>query len=327
MTFLRFNFPYLKNKMDEIFDQFGLTFLGREGIKTYFRINANQDVYIEIIVKLLCFYTAALFETDSINRRIFYKIDGDILYEKFDNILPKLFKEFMFNDDEITPKSKISPKVENYIDNKIIIPNNLDTLTILENLPKDIVNMIFDYVCPKDEEYQDQHIYKQIYNKQNGIKKYKDTPVIKYKLKHSLCQGEAMVAGEDEDEFPTLKILKELGEYKEVACSSFSVNKTTRVIKCTTTEEKYVCFDFDTFKIDAQCISLSDSETGWKYQCTFSKINHIHHAASMWARNCLVEFMDTQITQIKLVNSMDIILEKDNEFIYATASYLAINCL
>ena len=56
---------------EELYQNFGIIYLDRFETKTNFRINDNDNVkaHLESILKLLCLFTVAIFETDSVERK------------------------------------------------------------------------------------------------------------------------------------------------------------------------------------------------------------------------------------------------------------------
>lgn len=85
----------------------------------------------------------------------------------------------------------------------------------------------------------------------------------------------------------------------------------------TSLEERYSIFDFDKFDISAK----ADESTPNQYICSFTPINGVHHAASMWARSCTVDFTTTDV-KIELVNSVTVkFVPHDDKYDVITTYY------
>src|SRR5271154_1193754 len=286
---------------EELYQNFGIIYLDRFETKTNFRINDNDNVkaHLESILKLLCLFTVAIFETDSVERKIYYKMDGTIIYSKIHDVIFKLFCRDHLKINE-----------NNDIDDN----NDSDTSDTSDSNESD------SDMEPDDDDYV------------SGLRKvYPHTPAIKYQLTHAKYEANA-ITGQgiellDNDEvydselgkYCTAVVIKILGDYEDILCSDLSVNDQ-KLIK-SKIENKYVCFNFDKFSIDV--IKISDSE----YKCSFSKIKPIHHAASMWARNCLVEYADSDVSKVELVESVHLELTNKDNYFYVMTTYFAINCL
>jgi len=88
--------------MPKLFNSFGIQYVGRQHIETYFRINNNREtrMHLKDVLKLIGFYTVAIFETDSENQNIFYKANGAIHCNRIDEVIRMMFYD-SFKDEGI----------------------------------------------------------------------------------------------------------------------------------------------------------------------------------------------------------------------------------
>lgn len=281
--------------VDEIFDSFGITYFSRAGTKTYFLINNNSAVkdHLEAVMKLLCFYTIAIFQTDSAERKIYYKVDGRIFCEKIDNVVSKMYRTNFF---------------EIYTDSDV------------EDMGKD-----HSHEChPPDLD-----------RLKTGGNHADVAGAVKYQITRDRYKGHAKVAYWDDNpdgsktcelydfdlgSMPAI-ILEEDGDFRETVGNygNFIGGKT--FIGSETIDNKYIAFDFDEFGINVEKLSSS------KFKCSFARTNSLHHAASMWAQNCLVECTNEYVSQSELVDSVYLELEEAGDYINVKSTYYAINCL
>ena len=337
-----------KSICSTIWDDFGIKYVDRSGTKTNFIINDNENVNknMDLIVKLLCFYSVAIFETDSVEKEIYYKIDNKIVCGKIDDVVYKLFCKFLLCEEikEVSNKktessesnesfgsNESSESLESF-ENSVSTENDKHNNHTLAHMNLLDIGEIF---CGRDT-------YSKTYKKFHD--QCKETPVVKYAVTENKYNTYAMISGSPDvydfslDKSVPYQIIKEIGEDEETMGnygsytygpgrghkmdSQFDCKDEDKKIS-SKTETKYVAFDFDKFDIHVKKIN----DLGTEYQCVFSETNGIHHAASMWATNCLVECTNTYISGIELVNTISLNLKKENGLIYVTTTYFAINCL
>jgi len=288
--------------MGEPFDSFGIQYVGRHSIETYFRINYNQVavVFLEDILKLLGFYTIALFETDSVTRKVCYIANGLTHCDMIDDIIRMLF-DGQFVESLRMENFEGNLYCEDGIEkNRIIIP------------------------CTAEEVEKDMNIRK--------CKKRNVKPVLKYTVRTKKCQSHAYISDNyrrvrawdfNVDKCVQVKVIQKLGEpeetmggYGDYICGPDTIIENSKL-------SKYHMFDFDKFEI--KIIKLDNG-----YRCLFRKINGVHHAACMWATECLVEYYDQRvsgITDIERIDRVDIMLTYLQDVINIKTIYHAINCL
>lgn len=237
-------------------DAFDLTFLSREDVKTYFRINKVPE-NLQVILKVLSFYTLALFETNSHERVIFYRLNGEKIGERIDDTCIRLFKKFilMNSKEDFKEDSKEDIKEDSKEDSKEGSKEDFKEDS-KEGSEEDSKEGSED----KDEFFT---LLREITWHGKTYEKIKNKPVIKYKLIKRKCRGEAWLSDSD-SKFETtawnfnmditipVKIVKRIGEIEDNHCPrnyGSYINKDNRTVLKETIKDRYVMFDFDRFEV------------------------------------------------------------------------------
>lgn len=348
-----------KNKKDlrKIYERFGIEFIEKDGVDTRFKIN-NNDVTndnIEDVAKVLCLFTIGLFETDSVERRIVYKRNGKFYCDTVDNVCEEFFTNTNIIDNQID-----LPNESRYFglddDEKMVGFKEFDSKTKNVQVSNDVNILKHDYKNREDssesdpdseDDYDHMNMYR--FRKENfrdAINKY---PVTKLKIKKDMFTDRAEGGYssdqnfEDDDDgdngefydFVTDKSVQvdrlynvqndldevpgNWGDTLGDRYKKFSRKNIGMIF-----EERFPIFDFDKFGIEVN--RESESETLKKFTCSFTPINGVHHAASMFARTCTVDFTMTDVT-IGLVNSVAVTMIPNGNKYDVTATYYGVDVL
>ena len=334
----------------------GLEYVSRSGTKTLFKINNNENVQknIDLILRCICFYTLAIFQTDSIEQKIFYKKKNQIFIDTIINII----QIHMFNDDsdDEDDKKDINTTIKNNDKNNDKNNNNNnnddddDDDDHDNNYNRDEDNddghnnyhveddRIDNVSRRKEDKYLDKYINDELhtYNDElilDKLKNIKIKGVVRYNSDITFYINDAMLQRSTNKKAYDLKKqksrevichevlddnLETMGNYGNYVEYGHKVkNKVIKNIK------KYIAFDLDKFMINVKKIDEVN------YKMKFNNLNGIHHASSMWASRCLVSYKDEDITSSEYVDEITakLIYDDDSEFIHIETSYFAIDCL
>ena len=288
-------------------EQMGLRFLSRNDINTFFEVNNNNFVKnnLDVVLKLVTFYTVAIFETDSVDQKIMFILDGEQVCKSIPEACEILFEKYINNSKE-----------------------TIDTT----DEDDDEVGNVYEYRSTyKDIDELSQFKYQ--YH-QNLAKKILDTPVAKYKITNLKYTAVCDICVDISEKYVDVwdierdygdirgKIISQNDDWCETAGNYGNCMYKKEILE-SNDELHYNMFDFDEFDINI-------SKVGYlEYMATFTHINKIHHAASMWAQTALVEFDESYIYENSFVPLnkvfINIIGMKDKLCIHTF--YDAIDCL
>ncbi len=305
--YLNFNF-YDKNiKMD-------LKYISRSGTKTRFTANINAIDQIELIMKAICFYTMAIFQTDSVEQKIFYKKDGDVFIGKITDIINKYF--FSMDYEDIEPSS---------LSLKKLIPDDVTDTNYFKIIDSSHLDQI---IAKHHNEYDDKKISEM-------LSKTKIKGAIRYQTKTEYHINIAMATIDDDDDdnsaynfntssYVDIDCLKKFKNKEKETMGNFGAfiesgdhpNKEINM-------QKYVAFDFDQLNIMVTKIN----DHAYKMKC--KNLKKLHHASSMWAYPCLVTYKYEKITDPEYVSEVNatVQIEEKDQCLSIETSYVAIECL
>lgn len=306
----------------------GLNFKSRSGTKTEFTIKNNEynRKNIDMCLKCVCFYTIAIFQTDSVEQKIIYDGSCFVSSGKIIDIINRYVQDYHLSDDEC-------------------------------EIEDDQLDDSDDSICQK---YDRDLIKSQL--KSDKYDNIRHKP-IKYRSGFKICRSRAMMStGDDEidatgkitcsDEddknvydfktdasYEVLRILERDKEFKDVpgnwgnhlltnknedALEKDDINNGNNKNTYTDITSKYLAINVDKFNESVQVIKINDT----KYKIKFrTGTKGIHHAASMWARDCLIEYKREAVIDIDYIDEIDADLFFDKDKIHITTTYYAVNVL
>ena len=319
----------------ELFNRFGIKFVSRNDIKTNFTVTRNDSVIdnLEDVMKILCFYTISLLETSTADQIIHYKKDGaikqthilDACYDVFIKCL--IWKEEQDKQRELTKQKELEKlaKQKEYEEDEAEEEDEEEEEEeeSEKSEESDKINTFYKFSdCIK----------KHYYPKFNDLHKLKkEHPVIRYKMKH-----ESFVGNGYSDKNESVTSFTEMWSFdydRKINCKTSdhgrgeetvgnygSYVEDLKLVKSEGEENKWSMFDLDKFQI------ISNKINDNHFYCTFTPINKLHHAASMWARPCTVETnLDT--IYVDLVTRVDLYLTYTDDEIIVRTEYFGIDVL
>lgn len=303
--------------MDSIYDQFDIKFIDRDGLYTNFTINDNDIVKdnLDDVLKILCMYTVGLFETDSINRQITFKHNGEYKTETID-YLCRLYYE------KITQELNNANNDEDY-------------------------EYEYEYVDENNKLLMSIHQHDIHYNSRICANHGKSKYIGKYKIKHENIISNAEIeyddlyADYDSDNNDDIDDINDkiplYGRNYTVYANVLKINSSetkelpgnwgSRILDDiyneTTFEDRYIMLDLNKFNIDIK--DISDKKT--YFRCKFTNTNQIQHAASMFGKKCTVEYTFSSIEHVDYINEIDLELTYNNDKIHVKTTYFNVDCL
>jgi hypothetical protein len=317
---------------DKLYDNFGIEFIQKDGVNTHFKINKNDSVddNIEDVMKILCLFTVGLFETDSIERQIIYKRDKKFYRDTVDNMCMDFFTKCDTVDNQIE-----LPETSKFF---MLDGEDEESVECFDEFNSELknVNFVEDYESGEsddtDESGSGLYNLPRGENKKYFQKKVNSCPVSKIKIKKDKYTSCAKGSADDirfwnfsmDNSVEVDKVYDVLDDAEEVAGNwgAFLEHKNSKEKNSTKKEiifeERFSIFDFDKFDI---IVNSDKKQKDPKYTCSFTPIKGIHHAASMIAQSCTVDYTMTDVT-IELVNSVSIELTpKENKYEVITTYY------
>lgn len=292
-----------------MYDELEIKFIRKDGIRTFFSFkNNDNETEVDFIKlsKVFCLFTVCVFQTDSEYRNIVYKKNNQYYCETVDDLC-----KYYYNND-LGQIKECETIVENAtffsydeFDSIIGHVHYNDSFSCEIKKP----SAIFE---SESESESDSETETESESKSKRVK-----PGIHMTFDSSNYVAEAMVQDESDKYFwhfskwkcilvdeiydVSRELEEDMGNYGQYISS-----KTETFIKGFS-EERYSIFDFDTFEISAT--EVLDS---MRYDCTFTPINGIHHAASMMAQSCTVKYTITDI-ELKSINEVNIYFKLNTE--------------
>lgn len=311
------------------FDEIKLRCIARRETKSAFTV-VNKDWTEEemnTIIRLICFYSVSLFETDFNEQKFIYKVDGE---ERCKSIYEACFDFYKLLQNNSTVISTISDAYDT--------PN--ETNEASESSSSDDTNTDSDTESNEDyheeeptSSFNERYIYD--IDKRRVLRGIKLFDFVKHDIQYAKYKGEGVTS----NGYP-----HGVGQISPFFC--FELDRTVNckieemhddehedagnygdcIEKCELLEKSsskdYVSVDLNEFDIQVQ-----SNEGKNEYYCIFTPKDKIHHAASMFCNTCIVSF-ETRDIYISKANSATVkIKDRTDDTITLVSEYYGLDCL
>ena len=302
MNFEKF-FVMIIRKMEQI----GLRFLERSDISNFFEVNNNDFVKtnFDAVLKMVTFYTVAIFETDSVEQKITFILNGEQVCKSIPEACEMLF-----------------PFMSRCHENRT---NGLPASTYGD------LNKLEQFVSDQHDDLREALIDHPVAKYTIRNDKYKAT-VTPYDApyclpKYELDEKKGYINVWNSNDYPTKgKIIGEFPGYWDTPpdyTMGYPVTFDEESIS-SYEEHHHNIFNFDEFGI------VISKKSDFKYKAKFTSVYEIHHASEVWCRDTTVEVETTYIDKwnFEYINTVTILIENENEDkLKIHTYYYAIDCL
>lgn len=304
--------------MEDLYDQFQIQLLGRNDINSRVSV-ANNSIVKEnwkLVVATLTFYSVALAETASTTEGFFTYLHNQEIQRKD---IPSACRDFIQ-----TMRDRSVELINNSSDDE---DYSADDASDDEDYSADGAS--HNLLALLDQSEKDKCQIKPTHNPPLvwPVGTYSESTstyqAIGYCDVDDIGECSSFVLDFNTCESRFAKVTEIIGDWKEepgnwgpcMSPKSIRKEKTSPIIK-------EIALNLDNFRVRIEEIDPKI------YEARFTPIRKVHHAASMLARKCTIQWTETNLKPIQIMNKVVLrIMEQTSDNIIIETEYLALDCL